>query len=139
MTELMGMIYGAYDAKVGFQPGGLSLHGCYTPHGPDTATFVGASNKVLTPEKFTAGLAFMFETSMQLTVHAWAADTPFRDVEYSSCWRGMPHMFQPGVKDSIMPVTAALDVPHPKLHAAGSAKGTVHDAPAPAATANNGK
>lgn len=26
MTEYMGMIYGKYDAKVGFVPGGSSLH-----------------------------------------------------------------------------------------------------------------
>lgn len=26
MTEYMGMIYGNYDAKVGFVPGGSSLH-----------------------------------------------------------------------------------------------------------------
>jgi len=28
MTEYMGMIYGCYDAKVGFVPGGSSLHRC---------------------------------------------------------------------------------------------------------------
>ena len=26
MSEFMGMVYGAYDAKVGFVPGGASLH-----------------------------------------------------------------------------------------------------------------
>ena len=40
MSEFMGLIRGAYDAKQGgFLPGGASLHLCMTPHGPDTATF----------------------------------------------------------------------------------------------------
>ena len=37
MSELMGNIYGEYDAKPqGFAPGGISLHNCMLPHGPDT-------------------------------------------------------------------------------------------------------
>eukprot|EP00899_Mesostigma_viride_P010042 jgi/Mesvir1/19039/Mv12802-RA.1 len=40
MSEFMGLIRGVYEGKAdGFQPGGASLHSCYTPHGPDTATF----------------------------------------------------------------------------------------------------
>ena len=36
MSEFMGLIYGAYDAKPeGFVPGGMSLHNCMLPHGPD--------------------------------------------------------------------------------------------------------
>lgn len=45
MTEYMGMIYGKYDAKVGFVPGGSSLHSATTPHGPDADTFRAASNE----------------------------------------------------------------------------------------------
>jgi len=45
MSELMGNIYGQYDAKPqGFLPGGLSLHNCMLPHGPDRDAFEGASN-----------------------------------------------------------------------------------------------
>ena len=43
MSEFMGMIWGKYDAKEGFQAGGASLHSCMTPHGPDYKTFKGAS------------------------------------------------------------------------------------------------
>ena len=36
MSEFMGLIYGAYDAKPhGFVPGGIRLHNCMLPHGPD--------------------------------------------------------------------------------------------------------
>ena len=38
MSEFMGLIYGVYDAKPeGFTPGGISLHNCMLPHGPDKA------------------------------------------------------------------------------------------------------
>eukprot|EP00980_Cylindrotheca_fusiformis_P028026 scaffold22577_cov122-Cylindrotheca_fusiformis.AAC.5 len=39
MTEFMGLIKGAYDAKGGFLPGGASLHSCMTPHGPDCKSY----------------------------------------------------------------------------------------------------
>ena len=36
MSEAMGLIHGAYDAKAeGFAPGGLSLHNLMSGHGPD--------------------------------------------------------------------------------------------------------
>jgi homogentisate 1,2-dioxygenase len=42
MSELMGNIYGIYDAKPkGFVPGGMSLHNCMLPHGPDRNAFEG--------------------------------------------------------------------------------------------------
>ena len=40
MSEFMGLVHGAYDAKAdGFVPGGSSLHNCMSAHGPDRATF----------------------------------------------------------------------------------------------------
>ena len=40
MSEFMGLIYGQYDAKPeGFTPGGMSLHNCMLPHGPDANAF----------------------------------------------------------------------------------------------------
>ncbi|HVQ77440.1 MAG TPA: homogentisate 1,2-dioxygenase, partial [Candidatus Binatia bacterium] len=40
MSELMGLIRGAYDAKAeGFLPGGISIHNCVSGHGPDRATY----------------------------------------------------------------------------------------------------
>ncbi|HSY28359.1 MAG TPA: homogentisate 1,2-dioxygenase, partial [Burkholderiaceae bacterium] len=44
MSEYMGLIHGAYDAKAeGFVPGGGSLHNSMSGHGPDAATFERAS------------------------------------------------------------------------------------------------
>jgi homogentisate 1,2-dioxygenase len=40
----------------------------HTNTGPDADTFIKASKAVLKPEKFEAGLAFMFETSFVLKV-----------------------------------------------------------------------
>ena len=76
------------DAKVGFQPGGGSLHSVMAPHGPDGATFKRASEEVLVPTKFDAGLAFMFETCHFLRVSKGAMEAPWRDTEYQKCWRG---------------------------------------------------
>src|SRR5207249_2052872 len=40
MSEFMGLVYGVYDARPeGFLPGGISLHNCMLPHGPDATAF----------------------------------------------------------------------------------------------------
>jgi homogentisate 1,2-dioxygenase len=99
MSEFMGMIYGKYDAKEGFAAGGASLHSCMTPHGPDLATFNGASNADLKPHKFDAGLAFMFETNVMLSLSQKALSAKHRDVDYFKCWEGIPRKFE-GVKEA---------------------------------------
>src|SRR5207244_11239438 len=44
MSEAMGLIQGAYDAKAeGFAPGGLSLHNLMSGHGPDLDSWRKAS------------------------------------------------------------------------------------------------
>jgi homogentisate 1,2-dioxygenase len=56
MSEVMGLIYGNYEAKEeGFQPGGATLHSMMTPHGPDTQCFEGASNASLHPTRVADG------------------------------------------------------------------------------------
>ena len=46
MSEFMGLICGQYDAKPeGFVPGGMSLHNCMLPHGPDATAFEQASDR----------------------------------------------------------------------------------------------
>jgi len=99
MTEFMGMVWGKYDAKVGFQPGGASLHSCMSAHGPDADTFLKASNAELKPEYFGAGLAFMFETTLQLKLTPWALAAPHRDAEYRKCWQQLPRVFDPHRRD----------------------------------------
>ncbi|MGH6782507.1 MAG: homogentisate 1,2-dioxygenase, partial [Sphingomonadaceae bacterium] len=63
MSEFMGLIHGAYDAKAGgFAPGGASLHNCMSGHGPDQASYDGAVKADLKPHKIDNTMAFMFET-----------------------------------------------------------------------------
>ncbi len=60
MSEFMGLIYGQYDAKPhGFAPGGISLHNCMLPHGPDAEAFEHATNEELKPVKYSSTMAFM--------------------------------------------------------------------------------
>lgn len=99
MTEYMGMVYGTYDAKKGgkdgFQPGGASLHSVDTPHGPDAATFLAASNADLAPHKFEGGLAFMFETTFLVKLTDFALECEHNDADYWKCWQKMPKLFNP--------------------------------------------
>jgi homogentisate 1,2-dioxygenase len=101
MSELMGNIYGQYDAKPqGFLPGGLSLHNCMMPHGPDRDAFEGASNAELKPHKLDETMSFMFETRFPQHLTDWAAKTaPVQD-DYLDCWTSLERKFDgtPGVK-----------------------------------------
>lgn len=100
MTEFMGMVWGAYDAKEAkgksaFLPGGASLHSCCTPHGPDATTFEKASTMELKPVKFDKGLAFMFETCHMLRLTEYASTAAHIDTEYHKCWQALPKKFDP--------------------------------------------
>ena len=101
MSELMGNIYGIYDAKPkGFVPGGMSLHNCMLPHGPDKPAFEGASNADLKPEKLDNTMSFMFETRFPQHLTEFAAkEAPLQD-DYIDCWRDLDKKFDgtPGVK-----------------------------------------
>jgi homogentisate 1,2-dioxygenase len=94
MSEFMGLIFGAYDAKPeGFAPGGMSLHNAMLPHGPDAAAFAAATEAELKPSKLTNTLAFMFETRLPQhpTDYALSSETLQRD--YADCWSGLPKRF----------------------------------------------
>jgi homogentisate 1,2-dioxygenase len=101
MSELMGNIYGQYDAKPkGFVPGGVSLHNMMIPHGPDGPAFEGASNGELAPHKLDNTMSFMFETRFPQHLTAFAAnEAPLQD-DYIDCWDGLEKKFDgtPGVK-----------------------------------------
>lgn len=101
MSELMGNIYGQYDAKPqGFAPGGMSLHNCMLPHGPDRNAFEGASNADLKAEKLDNTMSFMFETRFPQHLTEWAAtEAPLQD-DYLDCWTSIDKKFDgtPGVK-----------------------------------------
>ena len=99
MSEFMGLIYGAYDAKKGFQPGGASLHSMMTPHGPDAKVFKEASQADLRPVKLEGTQAFMFESSLSMAVTEWGEMGCQRlDQEYYQCWQDIPKTFNPSWK-----------------------------------------
>ncbi|MGB2461254.1 MAG: homogentisate 1,2-dioxygenase domain-containing protein, partial [Candidatus Puniceispirillaceae bacterium] len=94
MSELMGNIYGQYDAKPkGFIPGGMSLHNMMLPHGPDADAFDKASNVELKPVKLTNTLAFMFETRFPQQVSKFAATSGTLQEDYIDCWAGLDRNF----------------------------------------------
>jgi homogentisate 1,2-dioxygenase len=98
MSEFMGLIYGAYDAKPrGFLPGGFSLHNCMLPHGPDADAFSQASEATLRPHKLEGTMAFMFETYLPQRVTSWAAGLAELQNDYVDCWRTLPRRVDPGV------------------------------------------
>lgn len=100
MTEFMGLIWGGYDAKKGFLPGGASLHSCMTPHGPDGASYDKAvADPCDQPTYFSNGLAFMFETTCMLRLTDYALHHKCRDREYGSCWAGLPNRFDESIRE----------------------------------------
>ncbi|MGR3343336.1 MAG: homogentisate 1,2-dioxygenase [Paracoccaceae bacterium] len=101
MSELMGNIYGQYDAKPkGFVPGGLSLHNMMLPHGPDKQAFERASNANLGPDKLDNTMSFMIETRFPQMLTDFAAnEAPLQD-DYIDCWTSLEKKFDgtPGAK-----------------------------------------
>ncbi|MFE9859341.1 homogentisate 1,2-dioxygenase [Streptomyces sp. NPDC005780] len=99
MSEYMGLIEGAYDAKTagkgGFVPGGGSLHNMMSAHGPDRETFERASTAELKPQKIDDGLAFMFETRWPVTTTGQAATAGHLQHGYDDVWQGLSRNFRP--------------------------------------------
>ena len=94
MSELMGLVHGAYDAKAeGFLPGGVSLHNSMTAHGPDVATFEKASGAELKPHKIDNSLAFMFESRYVFRPTRFAMEAPQRQKNYDAVWGGFNKQF----------------------------------------------
>lgn len=96
MSEYMGLIEGAYDAKAeGFVPGGGSLHTMMSAHGPDRETFDRASAAELKPQKIDDGLAFMFETRWPVSLTPQAARAEHLQQGYDDVWQGLERHFRP--------------------------------------------
>ena len=102
MSELMGNIYGQYDAKPqGFVPGGISLHNMMLPHGPDQEAFSKATQGDQQPVKLENTMSFMFETRFPQHLTPFAArQAPLQD-DYIDCWTSIEKKFDgtPGLKD----------------------------------------
>jgi homogentisate 1,2-dioxygenase len=96
MSEAMGLIHGAYDAKApgkdggGFAPGGLSLHNLMAGHGPDLASWQAASAAELKPHKIEDSMAFMVETCWPYRPTGFALETDALQRDYDSAWGGFP-------------------------------------------------
>lgn len=96
MSEFMGLIYGQYDAKpTGFVPGGMSLHNCMLPHGPDEDAFERASNVDLKPHKLEGTMAFMFESRCPQRVTAYAANSEQLQRDYGAYGKKLRKLFDP--------------------------------------------
>ena len=94
MSELMGNIYGIYDAKPeGFVPGGMSLHNMMLPHGPDKEAFDAATSVELAPSKLANTMSFMFETRFPQHLTEFAAYEAQLQTEYSDCWLPLEKKF----------------------------------------------
>ena len=102
MSELMGNIYGQYDAKPkGFLPGGMSLHNMMLPHGPDQNSFEHATKADLVPHKLADTMTFMFETRFPQHLTQFAATEAPLQGDYVDCWVDLKKRFDgtPGQKD----------------------------------------
>ncbi|KAI3384822.1 hypothetical protein SNEBB_009075 [Seison nebaliae] len=86
MSEFMGLIFGAYEAKPNqLLPGGGTLHSMGTPHGPDADCFKKASSDELKPERVAEDTqSFMFESCLSIVLTKTAR--LMADETYSSCW-----------------------------------------------------
>ena len=93
MSELMGLVHGAYDAKAeGFLPGGVSIHNCMSAHGPDLATFERATKAELKPHKLDGGLAFMWESRYVFRPTRFALKAPELQQDYDAVWAGFKRL-----------------------------------------------
>jgi homogentisate 1,2-dioxygenase len=95
MSEYMGLVRGAYDAKAeGFVPGGASLHNTFASHGPDADTYARASTAELKPQKLDDTLAFMFESRWTILPTRQAHEAGHRQRDYDSVWSGLQRHFR---------------------------------------------
>ena len=98
MSELMGLLVGEYDAKAsGFQMGGMSIHNCMTPHGPDSTSWEKASEQALKPTRYRNTLAFMFESRDPWLITENALEHPTRQRDYTNCWQELKKHAKPNV------------------------------------------
>ena len=94
MSEYMGLIYGAYDAKeTGFVPGGGSLHNQMSAHGPDLDAFEKASNAELAPQKLSGTMAFMFESRYIIRPTKFAMECAELQNDYFEVWQRLDKNF----------------------------------------------
>jgi homogentisate 1,2-dioxygenase len=97
MSEFMGLIHGAYDAKAGgFAPGGASLHNQMAGHGPDQRSYEAAVAAELKPHRIDNTMAFMLESGAVIRPTRFALETPLMQLDYDACWSGFSKGVVPG-------------------------------------------
>jgi homogentisate 1,2-dioxygenase len=95
MSELMGLVHGAYESKAeGFLPGGVSIHNCLQGHGPDVPTFEKGSSAELKPHKLENSLAFMWESKYVFRPTRFALGAPQLQKNYDAVWSGFKKRFK---------------------------------------------
>ena len=95
MSEFMGLVHGAYESKAeGFLPGGVSIHNCFQPHGPDVPTFDKGSNVELKPHRIEKSLAFMWESRYVFRPTRFALGAPELQKNYDAVWGGFKKHFK---------------------------------------------
>jgi homogentisate 1,2-dioxygenase len=95
MSELMGLVHGAYDAKAaGFLPGGASIHNCMSAHGPDLASFHKAVDMELKPQKIENTLAFMWESRYVFRPTRAAMGSRELQKDYDRIWDGFNKLYK---------------------------------------------
>jgi homogentisate 1,2-dioxygenase len=96
MSEFMGLIFGAYEAKEeDFLPGGASLHNSMSAHGPDADSYAKAIASDLKPQRIENTLAIMFESSLVYSPTSFALSTPLLQKDYLNCWKPLKPNFTP--------------------------------------------
>jgi len=97
MSECMGLIHGAYDAKAeGFAPGGMSLHNLMAGHGPDLQSWESASQAKLAPQRIEGTMAFMVESCWPFLPTEHALGCAEMQADYDKAWEGFPKGQVPG-------------------------------------------
>ena len=97
MSECMGLIHGAYDAKAeGFAPGALSLHNMMAGHGPDVASWQAANEAELKPHRIEGTMAFMVESCWPFRPTEYALECGELQKDYDAAWGGFPKARLPG-------------------------------------------
>ena len=91
MTEFMGLVHGAYDAKAeGFLPGGASLHNCMTrarPRRGDLGDARRAPSSSRTRSR--TRMAFMFESRFAMRLTRYAVESSELQHDYFEGWQGL--------------------------------------------------
>jgi homogentisate 1,2-dioxygenase len=89
MSEAMGLIRGRYEVRgEGFSAGGVSLHNCMMAHGPDAASWQGASTRELEPEYIDAMLGFVIESPRPFAPTAFTLASAACQQDYDTVWSG---------------------------------------------------